>query len=516
MRGLLLLAMALGCAAPRGAQVARARYEADLAPRLVPLLSEVLRFRTVKGDAEGHAAQKAWLLRAAAGLGLVGRDAGLVTEIELPGPPGAPVLGLLVHGDVQPVEPEGWTFPPFSGRVHAGHVWGRGAADDKGPLVQALLAMRAVSGLSRTHTIRLLVGSDEESDNEDIKTYLKAHAPPDYSLVLDSDFPVTVGEKAWDGFAVAARPAPDRKPHESWEVESMDAGLSPSIVPDRAALVLRWRSGEPRWGPLRDRLSKRALPEGTSLSMDERGASLALLVRGKAAHGGVNLEGGRNALVALARLVEGELGQGGAGDLFAFARLAGADRHGQALRLQPPDPLWGGFTVNVATLKPSPLPPAHASGPSTAKPAPAGGGFRLYVNLRRPPPMSARQMSAHMESVLAEFNARTGAKLVRDGGYMEDEPFVVDPRGKLVRRLLAAFERGTGRAQDPVTSGGGTYAKRLPNAVAFGMWFRGAPYPGHDVDEKIPIADLHAGMHVLIEALADLATGPRIDGPLAP
>ena len=64
-------------------------------------------------------------------------------------------------------------------------------------------------------------------------------------------------------------------------------------------------------------------------------------------------------------------------------------------------------------------------------------------------------------------------------------------------------------------SGGGTYAKRLPNSIAFGMWFPGKPYPGHDVDEKIPIDDLHRGTRVLIAALADIACGPKIEKPFA-
>jgi succinyl-diaminopimelate desuccinylase len=85
-----------------------------------------------------------------------------------------------------------------------------------------------------------------------------------------------------------------------------------------------------------------------------------------------------------------------------------------------------------------------------------------------------------------------------------------------VRRLLAIYTRSTGESAKPAISGGGTYAKRLPNAIAFGMWFPGKPYPGHDLDEKIPIADLERGERVLIRALVELATGPRLVAPLEP
>src|SRR5262245_22287934 len=142
-----------------------AHYDKNESKQLVLLLSEVLQFPTYEHNDEAHDAQKAWLAKTATGLGFIVRDAGKITESELPGPANAPVLGLVIHGDVQPVDVEAWSFPPFGGLVQNGYVLGRGSADDKGPLIQALLAMKALkeSGVARTHTIRLLVGSEEES-----------------------------------------------------------------------------------------------------------------------------------------------------------------------------------------------------------------------------------------------------------------------------------------------------------------------------------------------------------------
>jgi succinyl-diaminopimelate desuccinylase len=116
---------------------------------------------------------------------------------------------------------------------------------------------------------------------------------------------------------------------------------------------------------------------------------------------------------------------------------------------------------------------------------------------------------------VADFNSRTGAHLV-PSGYWDDEPLVFDPEAKIVKRLMASYARVTGHAEPPAISGGGTYAKRLPNSIAFGMWFHDKPYPGHDVDEKVPIEDLHRGVSVLIEALVDLAGKPPIEQPFRP
>jgi dipeptidase D len=482
-------------------------YERHESKHLVPMLSEVIRFSTHQYDLEAHAAQKAWLMKVASDLNFVARDAGKVTEIELPGPPDAPVLGLVIHGDVQPAEPDAWSFGPFEGRVENGYVLGRGAADDKGPLIQALLAMKALaeSGVERTHTVRLLVGSEEESSATEMKEYLESHEPPDYSLVLDSEFPVVVGEKAWDGLGLVAPLTLRDGVAKPYVVESIDAGLSPSIVPDRAEVKLRWTSARGAdWAPLVAELEKVKMPEGTRLAFDPAGAHMRIVAYGKSAHAGVNLTGGRNALVGLAKALEGKLPSGGANDLLAFARLAGQDLHGTGLGITDNDPVWGQYGVNVATVKPVEGDPSKAM---------------LYVNLRRIPPRTGPQSKAHLASVVEQFNKRTGAALVLDEekSYFLDEPLGFDPNAKIVKRLMAAYSTATGvKNPRPAISGGGTYAKRLPNAIAFGMWFPGKPYPGHDVDEKISIDDLQKGSRVLIHALVDLATGPKLEGAFAP
>ena len=177
----------------------------------------------------------------------------------------------------------------------------------------------------------------------------------------------------------------------------------------------------------------------------------------------MNLEGGRNALVALARATEGELPRGGADDILTFARLAGRDFGGGGLALVAPEPnaysVWGGYSVNVATIEK----PTDVRTPTTR---------RLTVVTRRPPPLTGPELRAKLETVVSDFNAANGARLVTDGFWTE-EPLVFDPEAKIVKRLLAAYARATGKAEPAQVSGGGSYAKRLPRSIAFGMWFPG-------------------------------------------
>lgn len=367
--------------------------------------------------------------------------------------------------------------------------------------MQALLAMHALagSGIARTHTIRLLVGSDEESGSTDVSEYLKTHEAPDYTLVLDSGFPVIAGEKAWNALSVTAT-LDQRDNTKPWDVADVTAGLATSIVPDRAEVTLKWRDGTPDWQPLVDALRSFKMPEGTRLVASPEGEKLRVVAYGHAAHAGVNIEGGRNALVALARALEGQLPAGGANDLLTFARIAGLDLYGTGLGITDSDPLWGWYAVNVATIKMVENHPDQRM---------------LTINIRRTPPRTGPQLEAAMKAFVDAFNSRTGAHLTA-GGFWGDEPLAFDPNGKLVKRLLADYDAVMKTHAQPAISGGGTYAKRLPRSIAFGMWFPDKPYPGHDVDEKNPIADLQKGTHILIRTLVDIATGPRIEKPFEP
>ncbi len=55
-------------------------------------------------------------------------------------------------------------MPPFSGEVKDGAVWGRGAADDKGPGVIAMMAMLAIkrAGILLDRDIIFVATGDEE------------------------------------------------------------------------------------------------------------------------------------------------------------------------------------------------------------------------------------------------------------------------------------------------------------------------------------------------------------------
>ena len=80
---------------------------------------------------------------------------------------GAKPAMLMAHQDVVPIAPgtEGdWTVLPFSGEIHDGFVWGRGAWDDKGNLMAIMEAVELLvgQGFRPRQTLYLAFGHDEE------------------------------------------------------------------------------------------------------------------------------------------------------------------------------------------------------------------------------------------------------------------------------------------------------------------------------------------------------------------
>src|SRR5262249_6962441 len=157
-------------------------------------------------------------------------------------------------------------------------------------------------------------------------------------------------EKAWAEWIVTAN---EHTGTTSGSVEVVDlaAGTSESIVPDRAALTLRWRSGTPDWDRWLAPGRAGELPKGTTPEVTGKGPERILVTHGRAAHAGMGLAQGRNALVALAVAVHGRLPPSAAADLLEYTRVAGVDLRGRGLGLKLDDPLWGGVDTNFGVVK---------------------------------------------------------------------------------------------------------------------------------------------------------------------
>lgn len=109
---------------------------------------------------------------------------------------GKEMLGIIGHLDVVP-EGENWTYPPFDAHIFNNKIYGRGAIDDKGPVIASLYAMKAVIDTCKVNKrVRLILGLNEENDWKCIEHYKKCEEPPTFGFSPDADFPCIYAEKA--------------------------------------------------------------------------------------------------------------------------------------------------------------------------------------------------------------------------------------------------------------------------------------------------------------------------------
>lgn len=111
------------------------------------------------------------------------------------GDPSWPHVVIYGHYDVQPPDPlDLWTTPPFEPQVRGERLYGRGAADNKGPLI---VHLAAVTQLLAEHPdlplrITFLIEGEEEMGSPSFRPFLEAYKEKlqaDFVLLSDTGSP---------------------------------------------------------------------------------------------------------------------------------------------------------------------------------------------------------------------------------------------------------------------------------------------------------------------------------------
>lgn len=76
---------------------------------------------------------------------------------------------------------------------------------------------------------------------------------------------------------------------------------------------------------------------------------------------------------------------------------------------------------------------------------------------------------------------------------------------KLIQSLMSVYKSYTGDDSEPITIGGGTYARAAKNIVAFGPLLPGRPELAHQKDEHMAVDDIITASKIYAASLYALA-----------
>ena len=108
------------------------------------------------------------------------------------------------------------------------------------------------------------------------------------------------------------------------------------------------------------------------------------------------------------------------------------------------------------------------------------------------------------EEVLARIKEKLALYGLEVLSYTKEKKLYVPKDSELIQKLMKVYRRETKRDEKPMAIGGGTYAKEMPNCVAFGCEFPGKNHHMHEENELISLDDLLTAAAIYAQSLYNL------------
>ena len=383
------------------------------------------------------------------------------------------LIGILAHLDVVPEgKLEDWKHPPYDAVIDNGELYGRGALDDKGPAMAALYALKAMreSGVPLKRRFRLILGLDEESGSRCITHYNKTEEEPVFSFSPDAEFPVVNAEKGILRATITVN-ATSSAADAGCKLTKLDGGDRFNVVPDGATAIIECSTED----------AERICRYQGDFEIQRTAGGLSVKSIGVPAHA-MEPSKGVNAVQKLLKFLSNiEFNPADAALIKTVYSLVGEGHSGKELGIAVSDEISGLLTCNVAA--------ANLSRDSDHS------KVELKFDIRYP-------VTADSEAVIE--NIKTAVKTAGSDVvfHAHKKPLYVPESHPAVRILLDAYEGITGDRPAPISMGGGTYCRFMPNAVSAGPVFPGQEELAHQANERVSVEDLRKSTHIYAEALA--------------
>ncbi|MDE6660661.1 MAG: dipeptidase PepV [Anaeroplasmataceae bacterium] len=373
---------------------------------------------------------------------------------------GKEILGILAHLDVVPVDGQAWKTNPFVLNISGDKLFGRGAMDDKGPLVASYLAMKLLKdqGFTPKKKVRLIMGCDEESGSRCLNHYFKKNPVPDLGFSPDADFPLIYGEKAHMTYNF------EGKLDASEIITEFTCGTRYNVVPALATMKLSKNLKQEYLAFLEKNHYEGKVEKDTYYAY------------GKASHAMVPQKG-LNASFILFEFLN-EVAPSTLSEF--FVKYLTFDPFGKKLGYDLYDEQMKELTSNVGLVNIK------------------NGTLLIGIDSRVPQKEHEALMREKINEAAKTANLK--ANVLSFGGY-----HYVDPSSFLVTTLMNVYKEVTGDFTAlPMTIGGGTYAKFIDNGVAYGPLMPGREDVCHIADEYMLLEDFKNAILIYAKAIYEL------------
>ncbi|QGU96528.1 dipeptidase PepV [Clostridium bovifaecis] len=389
---------------------------------------------------------------------------------------GEEYVAVLGHVDVVP-EGDGWMYPPYGAEVHDGKIFGRGTMDDKGPLISCIYALKAIKDLELkvSKKIRIIFGANEETGSgEEIEYYFKSEKSPAAGFTPDAEYPIINGEKGITIFDLVKEINVRGKENS---IKYIKGGQKANMVPDYCEAGILINDINIIVNAVKEFTDR----TGYYISVEPGDEVIVVKSKGVSAHGSLP-ELGKNAIMQLfAFLSELQLEDS---DIVKFIRFMdkhiGMDVYGEKFGVGLQDEVSGKLSFNVGVINAD------------------EDKIKMTLNLRYPVTCKYEDMIMRLDKTIQG----TGIGIEN----MEHQPPLYFPQEhKVIKILSKVYEEQVGEKAELLSIGGGTYAKEMPNIVAFGPIFPGEPDLDHQANEYIKIEHLIKNSKIYAHAMYELA-----------
>lgn len=386
---------------------------------------------------------------------------------------GEEVLGILGHVDVVP-EGEGWDYPPYSGALVDGRIYGRGTLDDKGPSTICLYAMKAIkdSGVKLNKRVRMILGANEESGSKCMEHYFGTLKMPQPTLAFtpDSNFPVTFAEKG----IVRVRL---KNNYSTLANVSLSGGNAFNSVPERCELTIPVDYLE---GVAESLVAYNESRE-YKIECEEKDGNYHINSYGKSAHASKPYLGYNSVSALFEFLREVKVKNEEFRSLVEFFNTCiKMDIDGKSLGVNFEDEESGKLTLNI--------------GKTTLK----DGILEICIDIRCPVKVENKKVIEIIKERASKFME---VELAGDTA-----PLYVAKDSFLVSTLMNVYKDVTGDVESqPIAIGGGTYARSVTNGVAFGALLSSQVDNMHQKNEYLEVDKIDTLLKIYVEAIYQLA-----------